>query len=534
MAAVLVQIMTEEPPDPAKLREDLDPRLKQICRKMMAKRIEDRYASMQEVSEALSSYLHGQEDMAEPSMEPSPTADTEEPVKEMFATRFAARSGDSATRKPKTHTSLPAARPLLQSPALWLTVCTIFAVFVLLGAVVLLRTEHGTVRFELNDPHLQVTVDGNEYTIEQLQGPLRLPAGRHELRIRLGDQEIGVGETVRLQTATHDGQYKLSVTVGEAQLLANGFVVVKGEQQSAKVELTKVETATNIHDEPEKSRVRDEQLASASNSGFGEQPDAQESRGLHESLLDSNRDSLTETELVQQSPSGSPPLALHLNRIDDVRVVGEQLGTILAIAMSSGGRLAASAGGAEYDNRGNVVGVLDPSICIWDLESGDLAASLVGHQGPVSGLAFSTDARQLVSVSHDATVRLWDLESHEETACLNGDGTEIQCVAISHTGDLIACGEANGKVVIWDVASGRRRHVLQAHGDVGLGRSVVCVAFSSDAQRLISAGEDRTLQIWELRDGSRRAVMQGHSDSILCLAGMPNCQFAISGGRDGT
>ncbi len=57
IAAVLGQVLTQEPPPPSKFRPDLDPRLEVICLKMMAKQIEDRYGSMREAATALSDFL---------------------------------------------------------------------------------------------------------------------------------------------------------------------------------------------------------------------------------------------------------------------------------------------------------------------------------------------------------------------------------------------------------------------------------------------------------------------------------------------
>jgi formylglycine-generating enzyme required for sulfatase activity len=55
--AVLGQVLTQEPEPPSKLRPGLDPALEAICLKAMAKRPADRYASMQELAEALTGYL---------------------------------------------------------------------------------------------------------------------------------------------------------------------------------------------------------------------------------------------------------------------------------------------------------------------------------------------------------------------------------------------------------------------------------------------------------------------------------------------
>jgi formylglycine-generating enzyme required for sulfatase activity len=54
---VLVQVLEEEPAPPSDLRADVDPGLEAICRKAMARKREDRYASMAEFAQALQTWL---------------------------------------------------------------------------------------------------------------------------------------------------------------------------------------------------------------------------------------------------------------------------------------------------------------------------------------------------------------------------------------------------------------------------------------------------------------------------------------------
>ncbi len=71
LVAVLLNVASSEPPAkrPSELRPDCDPQLEAICLKMLAKRPEERYASMKDVAAALAKYLKS----ARPS-EPAPKA----------------------------------------------------------------------------------------------------------------------------------------------------------------------------------------------------------------------------------------------------------------------------------------------------------------------------------------------------------------------------------------------------------------------------------------------------------------------------
>jgi WD40 repeat protein len=56
-------------------------------------------------------------------------------------------------------------------------------------------------------------------------------------------------------------------------------------------------------------------------------------------------------------------------------------------------------------------GSQDWTIRLWNYETGEELATLVGHEFTIGGLAFTEDARLLVSGAGDETVRLWDVSS---------------------------------------------------------------------------------------------------------------------------
>jgi roadblock/LC7 domain-containing protein len=74
---------------------------------------------------------------------------------------------------------------------------------------------------------------------------------------------------------------------------------------------------------------------------------------------------------------------------------------IIALAFSPDGKLLATAGGDPN------VETSDFSIQIWNLESGEVIATLVGHTGAVGSLDFTPDGSVLVSVSEDHSIRFW-------------------------------------------------------------------------------------------------------------------------------
>ncbi len=127
---------------------------------------------------------------------------------------------------------------------------------------------------------------------------------------------------------------------------------------------------------------------------------------------------------------------------------------------------------------------------LWNLETGDLEATLKGHLDHVRSIQITPDGQCAVSGSTDKTVKLWDLESGTCIGTLEGhrSGQQLR-VAISPDGFLIAStGFTDGTVRIWDWKSGTCLQVIE---DDWSGFTPTSVTFSPDGLRLIvGIGDD--------------------------------------------
>lgn len=143
---------------------------------------------------------------------------------------------------------------------------------------------------------------------------------------------------------------------------------------------------------------------------------------------------------------------------------------------------------------------------LWDVPSGTLIASLLGHTSDIHGGTFSHDGRYIATVSLDGTARLWDGISGnmrralgQETGGLKlsafqaADGDQKMNCAFSPDDRLLATAAKENAVRIWDVESGTEFATIRGHRG-----PVTHLAFRPDGSGLLTASYDGTVRLWDI------------------------------------
>ena len=78
---------------------------------------------------------------------------------------------------------------------------------------------------------------------------------------------------------------------------------------------------------------------------------------------------------------------------------------------------------------------------LFDGATGEWLDDLHGHLNAVMAMAFSSDARSLISTSGGReVVKLWDLQTRQEMLTFGGSGSLLQAGKWSADGDVILAG----------------------------------------------------------------------------------------------
>ena len=212
--AVAGQILTQDPLPPSEHRPEIDPRLEAICLKAMARKIEDRYASMGALAAALTDFLKAASTTSTPGMPAPPkTGDTPQEsgsnslVGKFFDQLAAANVPD---RLPSAQSREPVAFASRKSRSrlprwIWPAVTTgvlLFGLVVAWGVVLRVRTSNGTIELVNLPRKAQVFVDGEEVSVTWPGGGkpavVTATAGKHKVKVKKDGLET-TGDEVTVQ-----------------------------------------------------------------------------------------------------------------------------------------------------------------------------------------------------------------------------------------------------------------------------------------------------------------------------------------------
>ena len=136
------------------------------------------------------------------------------------------------------------------------------------------------------------------------------------------------------------------------------------------------------------------------------------------------------------------------------------------------------------------------SVCIYDVESGQLRNTWKGQWGPMRGLAYSHDGQLLATGHLRHLVALRDTTSGGVVRTLDCREARLRnfstvCgISFSSDNQLLACVNEGGTVFLWNVSDGRLIRQLTGHT-----RNAFDVKFSPDGRRMASVGQE--VKIWD-------------------------------------
>jgi len=150
---------------------------------------------------------------------------------------------------------------------------------------------------------------------------------------------------------------------------------------------------------------------------------------------------------------------------------------------------------AVFSADGNKIAFADQDgkIRIWDVKSGTIEKTLIGHEGAANLLSFSPDGRMLASAAKDNTLRLWDLATQQQLKQPIGSDP-IERFAFTPDGKRLVTASYDGAVIVWDPNTMQEVVTLRRSGRNGPPSSV---SFSGDGLILAVSDQNGVVQVWQ-------------------------------------
>lgn len=90
------------------------------------------------------------------------------------------------------------------------------------------------------------------------------------------------------------------------------------------------------------------------------------------------------------------------------------------------------------------------NIRLWDISTGTLYNTFVGHKYYVTSVKFNSKGNKLISASKDCTIRIWNVESGKLEKILNGHTHAIEHIICNSVNDNILSISQDKTIRIWD------------------------------------------------------------------------------------
>ncbi len=416
---------------------------------------------------------------------------------------------------------------------------------ILAGVVIFFQTSEGTVKIEINDPNIKVTFNGETFSFDDDGTEINVKPGAHQMKVQRGSLSfeteyfaVNRGETTTIKVTWIDG--KLTALRGDSGVtlglrLANPLTY-SGPPYYQKAGITPVVPRTARDLKNEFNLVRKFEGHTGTVRGLAVSPDG---KWIASSVGWPDSKSMIR---IWNLKSGKPECILkHLGAVNDVRFLndGRLLSTgsrhvrlwdvesgkeLRSYEMSEQSSLTALA--VSPDEKIVAAGSFGTKIDLWDIKSGKLFQTLVGHEKLTSGLEFSRDGKLLYASSNDKGTNsglvIWDLQSGKRIRKVHSQA--IHCFSITKDGKQAVCGKPGGLVAIFDLATGHQRH------EIKLGERITKIAVlpsKSHACVVTTTGE---LVLWNLETGIIEARNQLPNTHHWAVAPSPDGKHIITGG----
>ncbi|NUM33361.1 MAG: protein kinase [Candidatus Brocadiae bacterium] len=168
----------------------------------------------------------------------------------------------------------------------------------------------------------------------------------------------------------------------------------------------------------------------------------------------------------------------------------------------------------------------DKKIMLWDKKN---IVELQGHKSPIKTLCFRPDSKALFSAGDDTLIHSWEIPSGKKICAFKNTITNIYRACFHPTGLFIASTEfRNPSLQIWNV---QKKEVVK---NFSYDDTITAISFDPDGKIMAIALQKGDIVLQDFASGKILHEMKGHSGAVFSLSFHPKQNILASGGTDNT
>ncbi len=164
----------------------------------------------------------------------------------------------------------------------------------------------------------------------------------------------------------------------------------------------------------------------------------------------------------------------------------------------------------------------DSDVIVFELSSGKLIHTLVGHKEPVGAIVISSDSQFIISGAMD--IKIWDLTSGELVKNLEVNSC-INSLIISPEGNKFL--SASSSIKIWEMSTWTKSREISSEGG-----TIEALAVSPDCKYIVGGSRWSEILIYEYASGKLIKKFRAHEPTINSIVFSNDGKYLISGAGD--
>jgi len=161
---------------------------------------------------------------------------------------------------------------------------------------------------------------------------------------------------------------------------------------------------------------------------------------------------------------------------------------------------------------------------IVDFESMNIIKTVDVSSNPYFARVVISNNQKFILRGGQISIEKWNIQTGRVEITYVGHESSISCIALSDDDSKMVSGENNGTIIIRDLLSEDRRFIKTSQGTIN------CLVITPDNKRLVSGGNSGTVCVWDMNTGQNIHEMTGHKFCVDKLALHPDGKHVASAG----